>query len=75
VGQATLKFPKISIAKLDYGAENVITAGNPMGHVFEIQVKSRGRIQIPNYVRLAMNLKPGDWVRLKLEKIEKKKEA
>lgn len=38
-----------------------------MGHVFEIQVKSQGRIVIPNYVRMAANIKPGDWIIVQVE--------
>jgi AbrB family looped-hinge helix DNA binding protein len=43
-----------------------------MSHVFEIKVKSQGRIVIPSYVRLAANIKPGDWVVVQLDKIIKK---
>ena len=46
-----------------------------MTHVFEIQVKSQGRIVIPSFVRSAANIKPGDWVVIQLDKIEKKKES
>jgi len=46
-----------------------------MAHVFEVKVKSQGRIVIPNFVRMAANIKPGDWVVIQLDKIEKKKEA
>ena len=46
-----------------------------MTQVFEIQVKSQGRIVIPSFVRLAADIRPGDWVLVQLDKIEKKKEA
>jgi len=45
-----------------------------MAHVFEVQVKSQGRIVIPNYVRLAMGIRPGDWVVIQISKREEKKE-
>jgi AbrB family looped-hinge helix DNA binding protein len=38
-----------------------------MAHVFEIQVKSQGRIVIPSYVRMAANIKPGDWIIVQVE--------
>jgi len=44
-----------------------------MTHVFEVQVKSQGRIVIPRFVRRAANIKRGDWVVIQLTKIEKKK--
>jgi len=46
-----------------------------MTQVFEIKVKSQGRIVIPGFVRMAANIKPGDWVVIQLDKIEKKGEA
>lgn len=33
-----------------------------MTHVFEVQVGSQGRIVIPSYVRLAADIKLGDWI-------------
>ena len=45
-----------------------------MAHIFEIQVKSQGRIVIPMFVRVAAGIRPGDWVVVQVDKIEKKKE-
>ena len=46
-----------------------------MTYVFEVQVKSQGRIVIPSFVRRAAGIKPGDWVVIQLDKIEKKTEG
>lgn len=46
-----------------------------MSQVFEIKVKSQGRIVIPSYVRIAANIRPGDWVVVQIDKIKKKESA
>lgn len=43
-----------------------------MAHTFEIKVKGQGRIVIPSYVRMAADIKPGDWVEVQVSKLDKK---
>jgi len=46
-----------------------------MTKVFKVQVKSRGRILIPNDVRLAAKIRPGDWVICQIDTIKPATEA
>jgi len=42
-----------------------------LSHVFEIQIKTQGRVVIPKYVREAAQVKDGDWIVIQLDKIDK----